>query len=101
MLHNLITNAVRYPPGGSPIEVGMARSSSGVDVWVGDDGPGIPAERAQSVFSKFTSFDETATGAGLGLYIARTIARAHGGDVLLGRQPSGGARFTLRLPTHG
>jgi signal transduction histidine kinase len=98
VLHNLVTNAVRYTPAGSPIDIGMVRTASEAEVWIGDHGPGIPSANAETVFSKFTSLAGSGKGPGLGLYIARSIARAHGGDVTLTAQASGGARFTLRLP---
>jgi signal transduction histidine kinase len=99
IFHNLITNAVKYTPEGSPIEIGMSRQGSNADVWIEDHGSGIPMDKAESVFSKFTRLDAKSKGAGLGLYIARTIARAHGGDISVTAGAGGGARFTLTLPT--
>jgi two-component system osmolarity sensor histidine kinase EnvZ len=67
-------------------------------VWVvvDDDGPGIPAERRESVFRPFESGADGGTG--LGLTIARDIVRAHGGDITLEESPLGGLRARVRLP---
>jgi two-component system osmolarity sensor histidine kinase EnvZ len=65
-------------------------------VMVDDDGPGIPAERRESVFRPFES--GAAGGTGLGLTIARDIVRAHGGDITLEDSPLGGLRARIRLP---
>ena len=67
-----------------------------VEVMVDDDGPGIPPERRESVFRPFES--SAAGGTGLGLTIARDIARAHGGDIALSDSPLGGLRATVRVP---
>jgi two-component system osmolarity sensor histidine kinase EnvZ len=71
-------------------------------VHVDDDGPGIPPALRDDVFKPFVRLDEARNqdegGSGLGLSIARDIARAHGGDVILGDSPLGGLRATVRLP---
>jgi signal transduction histidine kinase len=72
-------------------------------VVVSDRGPGFPAELAPRLFERFARGDGSRTratgGAGLGLSIARAIARVHGGDVLAGSREGGGARVEIRLPT--
>jgi two-component system osmolarity sensor histidine kinase EnvZ len=69
---------------------------------VDDDGPGIPEARREEAFRPFHRLDEGRNlqigGVGLGLAIARDIARAHGGDLVLSDSPLGGLRATLRLP---
>ena len=65
-------------------------------VTVDDDGPGIPADRRESVFRPFES--GSAGGTGLGLTIARDIVRAHGGEIVLEDSPLGGLRARIRLP---
>jgi two-component system osmolarity sensor histidine kinase EnvZ len=69
---------------------------------VDDDGPGIPPEMREEVFKPFLRLDDARNqdegGTGLGLAIARDIARAHGGDILLGESPQGGLRATVRVP---
>ena len=101
VLQNLVTNAVKYTPEGSPIEVELERSGDTACIAVSDHGPGIPDEQRERVFSKFTRLDDREKGAGLGLYIARSIARAHGGDVTVEQRPTGGATFTLKVPVLG
>jgi two-component system osmolarity sensor histidine kinase EnvZ len=99
LLGNLIGNAQRY---GRRVEISAAREGRFVVVHVDDDGPGIPAESREDVFRPFLRLDEARNqdqgGSGLGLSIARDIARAHGGDVSLGESPLGGLRASLRLP---
>jgi two-component system osmolarity sensor histidine kinase EnvZ len=71
-------------------------------VHVDDDGPGIAPEHREDVFRPFYRLDEARnqdeSGAGLGLAIARDIARSHGGDVSLGTSPMGGLRASVRIP---
>lgn len=98
VLHNLITNAVKYTPEGSAIEIDVTAQGDTAQTIVRDHGPGIPRDEREHVFSKFTRLDEKGNGAGLGLYIARTIARAHGGDVAVSDRAGGGASFTLSVP---
>jgi two-component system osmolarity sensor histidine kinase EnvZ len=73
-----------------------------VAIVVDDDGPGIPAERREEAFRPFHRLDSGRSlatgGAGLGLAIARDIARGHGGDILLEDSPMGGLRAVIRLP---
>ncbi len=90
---NLVDNASRHARHVLLTAEGQGRS---VLVTVDDDGPGIPAERRESVFRPFES--DTAGGTGLGLTIARDIVRAHGGDIVLGKSPMGGLRAQIRLP---
>jgi two-component system osmolarity sensor histidine kinase EnvZ len=69
---------------------------------VDDDGPGIAPEHREDVFRPFHRLDEARnqdeSGAGLGLAIARDIARSHGGDIALGASPMGGLRASVRIP---
>jgi two-component system osmolarity sensor histidine kinase EnvZ len=73
-----------------------------VSVDVDDDGPGIPEELYEEAFRPFSRLDETRSrnkkGVGLGLAIARDVARSHGGDIKLSKSPLGGLRASLRLP---
>lgn len=92
---NLVDNARRHAP---YVTIGMSYlSASMVEVTVDDDGPGIPAERLETVFRPFES-GEASDGHGLGLTIARDIVRAHGGEIVLSRSPLGGLRAGVRLP---
>ncbi|MFZ5551449.1 MAG: DUF4118 domain-containing protein [Pseudomonadota bacterium] len=100
VLVNLLENALKYTPAGSPIEIGARALDDVVEVWVDDHGPGLPPGREEAIFEKFErGRKETATpGVGLGLAICRAIAQAHGGEIRGASRPDGGARFTLRLP---
>jgi signal transduction histidine kinase len=98
-LRNLIGNAVSY---GQRARVALRRDGADWCIVIDDDGPGIPAAEAERVFEPFVRLEASRSrdtgGVGLGLSIARTIARAHGGDVSLANRPEGGLRVTLRLP---
>jgi len=98
-LANLIGNAQRY---GKKIEVSATRDDKRLIVHVDDDGPGIAPENREDAFRPFYRLDEArnqdAGGAGLGLAIARDIARAHGGDVTLETSPLGGLRASVSVP---
>jgi len=98
-LRNLIENAVRY---GKRARVGLVREGEEAVVRVDDDGPGIPLDKLEEVFEPFVRLDPSRSsetgGVGLGLAIARGIARAHGGEVSLVNRPEGGLRACLRLP---
>jgi two-component system sensor histidine kinase KdpD len=100
VLVNLLENAGKYTPPGTPIEIGAAASSDTVELWIDDHGPGLPKGREEAIFNKFErGKKESATpGVGLGLAICRAIAEVHGGTIHGATRPGGGARFTLRLP---
>ena len=96
ILVNLIGNAVRYSPEGTVVGVVTA---PGASVVVTDAGKGIAPEDQARIFNKFERVDPTeAGGSGLGLYIARRLARTMGGDLTVESKPGEGARFTLFLP---
>ncbi len=96
---NLLGNALRY---GNRAEVSVLQDENGVSVIIDDDGPGIPPDRREDMFRPFTRLEEsrnTATGGvGLGLTIARDIARFHGGDVILEDSSLGGLRARIWIP---
>jgi two-component system OmpR family sensor kinase len=103
LLRNLLENAVRHSPVGGVVRVGIAERSEGLDICVTDDGPGVADVDREKVFEPFWRGAEQqasgARGAGLGLAIARQIARAHGGDVILSESlASRGACFRVILP---
>ena len=96
---NLVSNAAKFSPEGAPVDIGVAVRDGCAELSVRDRGPGIPASGDRVLFSKFGRLHDDIKGTGLGLYISRAIARAHGGDLVLGDQPpGGGACFVMRLP---
>ena len=103
LLGNLLDNAVRYTPAGGRVDVAVGREAgapSRVVVTVTDTGPGIPPDERERVFVRFHRVPgTTATGSGLGLALARSIAGRHDGEVVLEDGPGGrGLRAVLRLP---
>jgi signal transduction histidine kinase len=101
VLSNLIENAVKYSPEGGEVRVSAAAANGAVRIAVRDAGPGIPRDQQGRIFEKFGRVDvpgASKPGTGLGLFIARSIAEAHGGslDVSSGSEP--GSTFTLTLP---
>ena len=99
ILVNLIGNAVRYSPDGGQVWLRAEREGDLAIVIVADQGKGIDPADQERVFEKFERVDASEPGgAGLGLYIARKLARAMKGDLAVHSAPGQGARFTLTLP---
>ena len=98
ILTNLLSNAASYTPPGSPLEVTLSQTGDCVELAVRDHGAGIPPEESERVFGRYARLSGDGAGPGLGLYVSRGLARAHGGDLVLGRPEGGGARFVLQLP---
>ena len=98
-LNNLVSNAVRY---GSRVDVNADRTGTRLQICVDDDGPGIPEEQREDVFKAFyrveASRNPETGGVGLGLTIARDIARSLGGDIILQESPHTGLRAIVRIP---
>jgi len=98
-LMNLASNAAAHA---SRVEITARRVDGAVEISVDDDGPGVAPEQREEVFRPFSRLDEArnrnTAGVGLGLSIARDIARSHGGDVTLSESPLGGLRARLRIP---
>jgi signal transduction histidine kinase len=104
VLTNLIDNAVKYSPAGGAVRVTAQASSGKVLVEVADAGPGIAREHQGVIFEKFgraPGDGGSKPGTGLGLFIARSIAEAHGGALDVRSAPARGATFTLTLPAMG
>lgn len=101
VLDNLLENALEHAPGDGVVEVALTGVDAAVEVTVSDRGPGIPEAQLEAIFEPFQrgAAGERARGhAGLGLSIARRIARLHGGELTVSNRAGGGARFCLRLP---
>jgi signal transduction histidine kinase len=104
VLGNLLDNAAKHAPDRAPIRVQARRVGALAVLAVEDSGPGVPPAERERIFERFTQLDSGATrlasGFGLGLYIARQLANAQGGELLLAdpTPPGEGARFELRLP---
>jgi len=99
VLSNLIDNAVKYSDAGAEVMVEVAALNSHVLVQVRDRGPGIPRDQQRLIFEKFGRVrGSSKPGSGLGLFIARSIAEAHGGSVDVRSVIGEGSTFTLSLP---
>jgi signal transduction histidine kinase len=103
MVRNLVENAARYAA--TRVWVETAESGGFATVTVSDDGPGIPASDTERVFERFVRLDASRArgtgGTGLGLSVARAIARDHGGELSVGESIHTGATFVASLPTAG
>jgi len=105
VLSNLIENAVRHGDGTVTIDItataspreGEGHEKAATSVTVSDEGPGIPEESMNRVFTRFWRGSKRG-GTGLGLYIVKGIVEAHGGTITVGRAPQGGAEFRFTLP---
>jgi two-component system sensor histidine kinase KdpD len=99
LLVNVLENAVKHTPPGSPIAISASSGGTSVVVDVADRGPGIPRGEQERVFERFRRGPgASGGGVGLGLAIARAIATAHGGTLAVSDRPGGGAVFRLTLP---
>lgn len=100
VIYNLLENTVKYTPPGSSVEVGANVRERVIEVWVDDNGPGLPEGKEEVIFKKFERGQpEGATrGVGLGLAICRAIVEAHGGEIHAENRPQGGARFIFTVP---
>jgi signal transduction histidine kinase len=97
---NLLENAVKYTPPGTPIEARVERVGGRVLIAVADHGPGIPAARRETVFDKFYRLERRGTikGSGLGLAVSKGLVEGHGGRIWVAETPGGGATFAFELP---
>jgi signal transduction histidine kinase len=101
VLANVLDNAVRYSPAGTEVRVDAYTANGRVHVDVSDQGPGVRAEDRELIFEKFGrvhGISQGKPGTGLGLFIARSIAEAHGGTLDVASGPWTGATFRLSLP---
>ncbi len=102
VLRNLLENAVKYTPEGTPITLGARQVDGHVLFWVEDQGPGIPPEERERIFDYFYRGRErrTSAGTGLGLAICKRIVEAHGGRIWVESDVGKGTRFNFTLPCH-
>ena len=105
IIGNLVGNALKYTPAGSPIDIAFRAVDGWVEVSVTDHGGGIAENEQEKVFERFYRIEDPLTmrtgGSGLGLHISRQLARAMGGDVTLNSSPGHGCTFVLRLRAEG
>jgi two-component system, OmpR family, sensor kinase len=101
-VQNLLANAVKHSAQGAPVAVSVSREKREDGAWarvdVIDEGPGIPQELLPRIFDRFVTGQKVGEGLGLGLYLAKRIASAHGGDLAVESAPGKSTRFTLSLP---
>jgi signal transduction histidine kinase len=102
VLNNLVRNAIKYAPEGGEIRVGGWGDAGQVTVYVADQGIGIPLAEQSKLFQRFyrvdSSLRRSTQGAGLGLYLCRSIVEAHGGRIWLSSEPGKGTTVFFTLP---
>lgn len=102
VLTNLLSNAIKYSPEGGVIRITGRTEPERVVISVSDEGKGLPPEELTKVFDRFYRADTTATrrakGAGLGLYLAKAVVEAHGGEIWAHSEPGQGATFSFSVP---
>jgi signal transduction histidine kinase len=101
VLHNLVSNALKYSPTGSSVELRVAQEGEEAVLSVVDQGIGISSEELRHLFAPFRRTSrarEVAPGVGLGLSVARRIIEAHGGRIEVDSRPGAGSTFRVRLP---
>jgi len=100
VLTNLVANAAKYSGADEPVTLAVVADREWIDVAVADEGPGVAVADLGLIFRKYARADRTRPGSGLGLYLARGTARAHGGDIVYRRGRYGrGSVFSLRIPS--
>ncbi|MFP4344667.1 MAG: ATP-binding protein [Anaerolineales bacterium] len=102
VLDNLVSNAIKYSPGGGAVRISGGASPVEVIIAVSDEGVGVPLEEQERIFERFYRLESPETravsGTGLGLYLTRTIVKAHGGRIWVESVPGRGATFYVVLP---
>ncbi|TMC51130.1 MAG: PAS domain S-box protein [Chloroflexi bacterium] len=103
VLLNLLSNALKFSPDGSPVEVGIRRDGPDVRIQVQDHGPGIEPEDQPKLFQRFTRLrratEDGIPGTGLGLYISKSFVEAHHGRIWVESTPGLGATFIVTIPS--
>lgn len=98
MVSNLIDNAIRHATRGGRVRVSLQATGSDAIIRVSDNGRGVPESQRERIFERFARHEADYSGAGLGLPIARWIAEAHGGQLVLESTGADGSMFTVTLP---
>ncbi len=99
IVENLLVNAARHTPGGTPVHVAVRSSDHGITLVVEDEGPGVPEELKGTLFDPFRQGPTAAgRGVGIGLSLVRSFAELHGGSANIEDRDGGGARFVVMLP---
>ena len=104
VVHNYLTNTLKYAPPESPVEVGLTREDGTARVWVRDWGPGIPLQDQPHIWERFYRVESiahqpgTRAGLGLGLYISKVIIEQHGGEVGVDSTEGAGSTFWFTIP---
>jgi two-component system sensor histidine kinase BaeS len=102
VLENLVRNALRYTPTGGAITLSAERDQAAVLLKITDTGAGIPAQDLPHIFDRFYRADQSRqqieNESGLGLAIAKSFVKAHGGKITVESELGGGSMFTIRLP---
>ncbi|MEO6456713.1 MAG: ATP-binding protein [Chloroflexia bacterium] len=101
VITNLLENAIKYTPPGTPIHIRAKQQGDAIKIEVADEGPGIPPQHLQYIFDRFYRVAKGGagpTGTGLGLSIVKGIVEAHGGEVQVSNRLGGGAMFSFTLP---
>jgi len=101
VLEHLLENEVKYAPAGGPVSIGAWRRDNEIQVYVTDDGPGIPESEWTAVFDAYVRTATRPRGSGIGLYAARRLMDAMGGRVWLETNGFGGSRFMVGVPAAG
>ncbi|MBN8682381.1 MAG: response regulator [Chitinophagales bacterium] len=99
IIGNLLANAIKYTPAGGSIKVSLEyREQQGISLHVSDTGPGVPTEMQEKIFERFYRSGNNGESTGVGLALARELARLMGGDIYVNSSPGAGATFSLMLP---
>jgi signal transduction histidine kinase len=98
IVENLLNNAARHTPAGTPIEVLVIEEGHGVVVVVEDEGPGVPDDVKDEIFEPFRQGESARGGVGIGLSLVQRFAELHGGSACVEDRKGGGARFVVTLP---
>jgi signal transduction histidine kinase len=103
IIENLVSNAVKYSERGSMISIDVTQVETAVDIHIQDDGPGVSPGDRDHLFELLFRSQATAgnvQGAGIGLFVSRTLARAMGGDIRIDDRPGRGSDFVVRIPMY-